>query len=314
MRKNNGRRRHRGQNRRNFNNLNKNTVIESFGPISQIRGNVQQLNEKYNNLGNDAASNDDKVLSETYYQFADHYHRLLREIEISNENKNLNGLKVDNIDEKDQNLDVDDEPKPSRKERSIKAKIKEDEENDIEGSIVSLTFRKLFGDFGRGRIPPVIAEKVEEGKDKVVKIILPEPTVTEKQSIVDEYADEIRRELALLFQKESTQFKAYKDIYANFDCRVLENDLYKVLHLLGRAELTFLLEKCKFNEENKVILIANRLNEIDQRDLTLLDHLRISYFKLSVYTPFLTFIAFVILMYELVKKGAINIYTRRKRF
>ena len=114
MRKNNGRRRHRGQNRRNFNNLNKNTVIESFGPISQVRGNVQQLNEKYNNLGNDAASNDDKVLSETYYQFADHYHRLLKEIEISNENKNLNGLKVDNVDEKDHNLDVDDEPKPSK--------------------------------------------------------------------------------------------------------------------------------------------------------------------------------------------------------
>jgi len=130
MRKNNGRRRHRGQNRRNFNNLNKNTVIESFGPISQIRGNVQQLNEKYNNLGNDAASNDDKVLSETYYQFADHYHRLLKEIEIANENKNLNGLKVDNVDEKDDNLDVDDEAKPSRKERSINAKIKEDEERN----------------------------------------------------------------------------------------------------------------------------------------------------------------------------------------
>ena len=128
MRKNNGRRRHRGQNRRNFNNLNKNTVIESFGPISQIRGNVQQLNEKYNNLGNDAASNDDKVLSETYYQFADHYHRLLKEIEISNENKNLNGLKTDDDYEKDHNLDVGDEAKLSRKERSIKAKIKEDEE------------------------------------------------------------------------------------------------------------------------------------------------------------------------------------------
>ena len=127
MRKNNGRRRNRGQNRRNFNNLNKNTVIESFGPISQIRGNVQQLNEKYNNLGNDAASNDDKVLSETYYQFADHYHRLLKEIEISNENKNLNGLKADDPEEKDHNLDVDDEPKPSRKERSIKAQIKEDQ-------------------------------------------------------------------------------------------------------------------------------------------------------------------------------------------
>ena len=134
MRKNNGRRRHRGQNRRNFNNLNKNTVIESFGPISQIRGNVQQLNEKYNNLGNDAASNDDKVLSETYYQFADHYHRLLKEIEISNENKNLNGLKADDPDEKDHNLDVDDEPKPSRKERSIKAQMKEDDERTLKNS------------------------------------------------------------------------------------------------------------------------------------------------------------------------------------
>ena len=138
MRKNNGRRRHRGQNRRNFNNLNKNTVIESFGPISQIRGNVQQLHEKYNNLGNDAASNDYKVLSETYYQFADHYHRLLKEIEISNENKNLNGLKVDNVDEKDHNLDVNDEPKPSRKERSIKAKIKEDEERTTKSTAPEL--------------------------------------------------------------------------------------------------------------------------------------------------------------------------------
>ena len=131
MRKNNGRRRHRGQNRRNFNNLNKNTVIESFGPISQIRGNVQQLNEKYNNLGNDAASNDDKVLSETYYQFADHYHRLLKEIEITNENKNLNGFKSDDADERENNLEVDHEVKPSRKERSIKAQIKENEERSL---------------------------------------------------------------------------------------------------------------------------------------------------------------------------------------
>ena len=138
MRKNNGRRRHRGQNRRNFNNLNKNTVIESFGPISQIRGNVQQLNEKYNNLGNDAASNDDKVLSETYYQFADHYYRLLKEIEIANENKNLNGLKSDDTDEKDNNLEGNDEVKLSRKERSINAKLKEDEDRAIKNNTTEL--------------------------------------------------------------------------------------------------------------------------------------------------------------------------------
>ena len=138
MRKNNGRRRHRGQNRRNFSNLNKNTVIESFGPISQLRGNVQQLNEKYNNLGNDAASNDDKVLSETYFQFADHYHRLLKEIEITNENKNLNGIKLDDADDKNNNAEIDDEVKPSRKERSIKAKIKEDEERAVKSNTPEL--------------------------------------------------------------------------------------------------------------------------------------------------------------------------------
>ena len=130
MRKNNGRRRHRGHNRRNFNNLNKNTVIESFGPLSQIRGNVQQLNEKYNSLGNDAASNDDKILSESYYQFADHYHRLLKEIEIASENKNteLNGQKSEDLVEPVENDTSNYEKKPSRKERSIKAKFKEDEE------------------------------------------------------------------------------------------------------------------------------------------------------------------------------------------
>ena len=138
MRKNNGRRRHRGQNRRNFNNLNKNTVLESFGPISQIRGNVQQLNEKYNNLGNDAASNDDKVLSETYYQFADHYHRLLKEIEIANENKNLNGSKTDESSEKDDNLEVSGEVKPSRKERSLNAKLKEDEQRTVKNNVSEL--------------------------------------------------------------------------------------------------------------------------------------------------------------------------------
>ena len=138
MRKNNGRRRHRGQNRRNFSNLTKNTVIESFGPVSQIRGNVQQLNEKYNNLGNDAASNDDKVLSETYYQFADHYHRLLKEIEIANENKNLNGLKPDDSNEKAPNLESGEEAKPSRKERSIKAKIREEEERTVKNKAPEL--------------------------------------------------------------------------------------------------------------------------------------------------------------------------------
>ena len=76
MKRNNGRRRHRGHNRKNLNNLNKNTVLESCGPISQVRGSAFQLNEKYSSLASEAQANDDKVLAESYLLFSEHYYRL----------------------------------------------------------------------------------------------------------------------------------------------------------------------------------------------------------------------------------------------
>ena len=91
---NNGRRRqNRGSNRRNFGNgnyngnLNKNTVIDSAGPDGRQRGSVSQLSEKYISLASDAASSDDRILAESFLQFADHYYRLQKEIEINNEAK-----------------------------------------------------------------------------------------------------------------------------------------------------------------------------------------------------------------------------------
>ena len=91
---NNGRRRqNRGSNRRNFNNgnlngnINKNTVIDSSGPDGRQRGSVSQLNEKYISLASDASSSDDRILAESFLQFADHYYRLQKEIEINSENK-----------------------------------------------------------------------------------------------------------------------------------------------------------------------------------------------------------------------------------
>ena len=132
MRKHNGRRRQRGHNRRNYNNINKNTVLESYGPLSHIRGNAYQLIEKYTSLASDASSNDDKVLAEAYLQFADHYYRLNKEIEVTLEakmalnveaNKNVNNS--NEIDESNNfvNGDITNElKKPSRKERSFRAK------------------------------------------------------------------------------------------------------------------------------------------------------------------------------------------------
>ena len=119
---NNGRRRqNRGSNRKNFNNgningnINKNTVIDSSGPDGRQRGSVAQLNEKYISLASDASSSDDRILAESFLQFADHYYRLQKEIEINNENKeakskseltsfsnNASNLEIENIEKNNQ--------------------------------------------------------------------------------------------------------------------------------------------------------------------------------------------------------------------
>ena len=45
--------------------------------------NASRLIEKYNNLAREASSAGDKILSESYYQFSDHYIRVLNEREKS---------------------------------------------------------------------------------------------------------------------------------------------------------------------------------------------------------------------------------------
>ena len=104
-----------------------------------MRGNAFQLVEKYSTLANDAASNDDKVLSEAYLQFADHYYRLNKEIELLAEAKNnYNSENIKNSssnhesteNEESKKIDETDNftSKPSRKERSFRAKVEEEKE------------------------------------------------------------------------------------------------------------------------------------------------------------------------------------------
>ena len=55
---------------------NRNTSYESNGPDVKLRGNAQQLNEKYMALAHDAATSGERIMAEAYTQFADHYFRL----------------------------------------------------------------------------------------------------------------------------------------------------------------------------------------------------------------------------------------------
>ena len=137
---NNGRRRqNRGpsaSNRRSYNNssgnINKNTVLDSSGPDTRQRGTASQLNEKYSTLALDATASDDRILAESFRQFADHYYRLNQEIELNNEAREnkINAEKEINENNHNNDLDTTVEEKTlnnrtPRRKRGFQAKEKE---------------------------------------------------------------------------------------------------------------------------------------------------------------------------------------------
>ncbi len=112
----------RNSNSRRNNNSNGNsnyrpqTVFESNGPEGKIRGNAQQIYEKYIALATDAAMSDDKVRSESFYQHAEHYLRLMlhdtdidydtyRQEQQQRRENRLNGIDDADFDGEDMNAD-----------------------------------------------------------------------------------------------------------------------------------------------------------------------------------------------------------------
>ena len=66
--------------------------------------NASKLIEKYNNLAREALSSGDKILSENYFQHADHFTRILTEQEIQKKSRFSNvkdtNLEIEKSDEK----------------------------------------------------------------------------------------------------------------------------------------------------------------------------------------------------------------------
>jgi Domain of unknown function (DUF4167) len=54
-----------------------NRVYESNGPDVKVRGTAQTVAEKYAQLGRDAHSAGDNVMAESYFQFSEHYFRVM---------------------------------------------------------------------------------------------------------------------------------------------------------------------------------------------------------------------------------------------
>ncbi len=51
--------------------------FDSSGPEGRVRGNAHQVYEKYVGLARDALSAGDRVAAENYFQYAEHYYRVL---------------------------------------------------------------------------------------------------------------------------------------------------------------------------------------------------------------------------------------------
>ncbi|WP_454887196.1 DUF4167 domain-containing protein [Sphingomonas oryzagri] len=68
---------------------------------NRARGNAAQLLEKYKNLARDAQTQGDRVLTEYYHQFADHYFRVLAESRSRFEDQNQHQQRRSRFDNED---------------------------------------------------------------------------------------------------------------------------------------------------------------------------------------------------------------------
>ena len=117
FRNNNGRRNNFRRNDRNFkSNGERNKFSNNFSSPENFQRkapgrnnhNASKLIEKYNNLAREALSGGDKILSENYFQHADHFTRVINEKEIQKKTIFKNQISENNNDlikNKDKNID-----------------------------------------------------------------------------------------------------------------------------------------------------------------------------------------------------------------
>ena len=94
--------------RNKFNNFANNDNFQRKSP-GRNNHNAPKLIEKYNNLAREALSSGDKILSENYFQHADHFTRILSEQENLkkkrfNENLSSKSITEEKVDDKNTQL------------------------------------------------------------------------------------------------------------------------------------------------------------------------------------------------------------------
>lgn len=102
----------------------------NFVSKGRNKGNVTQQYNKYLKLAKDTFSSGDRIQAEYYYQFTDHYYRLMLELGINiDEQDNLLENKTDN---QNINEEEDKELPETDQSSSVIEEVKEESENTIE--------------------------------------------------------------------------------------------------------------------------------------------------------------------------------------
>ena len=137
--KKNGRVSYRSGKRSNF--KRNNTFINK----SRNKGNVTQQYNKYLKLAKEASSSGDRIQSELYYQYTDHYYRVMVELGISfeehdgSENKSIENKSVE-VEEKTSSKEEElSEEKNINSQEDLQEDLQEDSKEDLE-SIESIPF------------------------------------------------------------------------------------------------------------------------------------------------------------------------------
>ena len=109
--------RKRSNRRRPHSNQRRSGSFDHSNNPNRPRGSLSKVLEKYMTMAQDANSNGDRVVAENYYQYAEHYQRLINQV---GDKKNTQESKSDSVNKNGEDNKNDD--RPSRTERAIHAK------------------------------------------------------------------------------------------------------------------------------------------------------------------------------------------------
>ena len=128
--KKNGRMTYKSNRRPNFKRNN------NYNSKGRNKGNVTQQYNKYLKLAKDTFSSGDRIQAEYYYQFTDHYYRLMLELGLSLEDQESSD---DNKAIESENIDIENDKEISKNLKET-LEVNNNEEDETEQSIESVPF------------------------------------------------------------------------------------------------------------------------------------------------------------------------------